>query len=144
MKAKKGDKVKVHYKGSLENGTVFDTSEGADPLEFKIGSGQIIEGFEKGIVGMEEGEEKQFTVPADDAYGPRREDLVGQLPREQIGDLEVEVGSVLQLETKEGETFEATVQEVGKDNVTVDLNHPLAGKELNFEVTLVDVDRPAR
>lgn len=144
MKAEEGDKVSVHYKGTLEDGTVFDSSEGRDPLEFELGGGQIIEGFEKAILGMEKGEEKSFTVPSDSAYGPHRDDLVGKLPKEQIGDVDVQEGSVLQLETTEGETFEARVQGIEEDGVVVDMNHPLAGQDLNFDVTLVDVDRPSK
>jgi peptidylprolyl isomerase len=142
MKVKKGDKVKVHYTGTLEDGTVFDTSEGGDPLEFEVGSGQIIEGFEKGVLGMEKGEEKSFTVPPEDAYGPHRKELVGKLPRKQVEGFDVKVGSVLQLETKDGEVFEANVTKVEEDGITVDLNHPLAGKALNFKVQLVGLERP--
>lgn len=141
MKVRKGDKVKVHYKGTLESGDVFDSSEGNDPLEFEVGSGKIIEGFEEEVVGMEEGQEKSFQVPADKAYGPRRDDLVGKLPQEQVGDVEVKVGSTLRLETTDGEVFEAVVTKVEKDGVTVDLNHPLAGEDLNFEVKVVDHER---
>lgn len=142
MKVKKGDKVKVHYTGTLEDGSVFDTSEGGDPLEFEVGSGQIIEGFEKCIIGMEEGEEKSFTVPPEEAYGPHRKELVGKLPKEQVAGFDVKVGSVLQLETKDGEVFEANVTKVEEDGITVDLNHPLAGQALNFKVKLVSLERP--
>lgn len=144
MKARKGDTVKVLYKGTLEDGTVFDASQEDAPLQFEVGSGQIIGGFEEAVLGMAKGEEKQFSVPPEEAYGPRREDLVGKLPREQLGEMEVEVGSVLKLETKDGDTFEASVQEVRDDGVVVDLNHPLAGQTLNFEVTLLELDRSAK
>ncbi|MFQ5838294.1 MAG: peptidylprolyl isomerase [Thermoplasmata archaeon] len=141
MKVRKGDKVKVHYTGTLDDGTVFDSSEDGDPLEFEVGSGQIVEGFEKGIMGMQEGEEKTFIVPPEEAYGPHRQELVGKLPKEQVEGFDVKVGSVLQLETKDGEVFEANVMKVEKDGITVDLNHPLAGKALNFKTKLVGLER---
>lgn len=142
LKVKNGDKVSVHYKGSLDDGTVFDSSEGSDPLEFEVGSGAIIRGFENGVLGMEEGDEKTIRVPPDDAYGPRRGELVGKLPNEQIGDAEVEMGQKLQLQTKDGETFQASVTKIEEDGVTVDLNHPLAGESLNFDLRLVTIERP--
>lgn len=142
LKVKNGDKVSVHYKGSLDDGTVFDSSEGSDPLEFEVGSGAIIRGFENGVLGMEEGDEKTIRVPPDDAYGPRRGELVGKLPNEQIGDAEVEMGQKLQLQTKDGEAFQASVTKIEEDGVTVDLNHPLAGESLNFDLRLVTIERP--
>lgn len=143
MKVKKGDKVRVHYKGTLKDGTVFDSSEGADPLEFQVGSGQIIEGFEAGIIGMQEGEERQLSLPPEEAYGPHREDLVGKLPSEQVGELELKAGADIQVQMKPGEVVPAKVVEVADDGVVVDINHPLAGETLDFEVTLVALERPA-
>ncbi len=141
LKVKNGDKVSVHYKGTLDDGTVFDSSEGANPLQFEVGSGAIIRGFESGVLGMKEGDEKTIRVPPEEAYGPRREELVGKLPKEQVGDVEVKVGQKLQLRTQGGETFQASVTKVEEDGVTVDLNHPLAGEPLNFELKLVAVER---
>ncbi len=141
MKVKKGDKVEIHYKGTLDNGDVFDSSEGGSPLAFEVGSGKIIEGFEEQVVGMAEGEEKSFQLPPEKAYGIRRDDLVGKLSPDQVGETDVKVGTTLRLETTDGEVFEANVTKVEKDGVTIDLNHPLAGENLNFEVKVVGHER---
>ncbi|MFQ5658095.1 MAG: peptidylprolyl isomerase [Candidatus Methylomirabilales bacterium] len=141
MKARQRDKVRVHYKGTLEDGTVFDSSEGREPLEFEVGAGQVIEGFEKGVMGMKEGEEKQLSLPPEKAYGPHREDRVGKLPKEQVPDPNVQPGSSIQVQTKEGGLIQAKVLQVEEDGVVVDINHPLAGKTLNFEVRLVGLER---
>lgn len=141
MKVKNGDKVRVHYKGTLEDGTVFDSSEGGEPLEFEVGASQIIEGFETGILGMTEGEERELSIPPEEAYGLRRDDLVGKLPAEQVKDLDVEPGSSIQVQTKEGESISAKVVQVTEEGVIVDINHPLAGETLNFEVRLVGLER---
>lgn len=141
MKVKEGDKVRVHYTGTLEDGTVFDSSEGGEPLEFQVGSGQIIEGFESGIMGMEEGEQRKLSVPPEKAYGPRRDDLVGKLPTDQVKDLDLQPGSNVQVQTKQGDVIKAKVVEVADDGVLVDINHPLAGETMNFDVKLVGLDR---
>ncbi|MFQ5837427.1 MAG: peptidylprolyl isomerase [Thermoplasmata archaeon] len=141
MKVREGDKVRVHYKGTLEDGTVFDSSEGGEPLEFEVGTGKIIEGFEKGIMGMEEGEERQLSVPPEKAYGPHRDDMVGKLPAEQTANLDVQPGSEIQVQTKQGEVIKARVIQVVEDGVIVDTNHPLAGETLNFEVKLIGLER---
>lgn len=137
--ANRGDTVRVHYTGTLEDGQVFDSSQGRDPLEFQLGAGQVIPGFEEAIAGMEPGEEKQVTIPSDDAYGPRREDLVMAVGREQFPeDVTPEVGQQLQM--KKGErTFVVSVQDVAEDRVVLDANHPLAGRDLNFELELVAI-----
>ncbi len=142
LKVQNGDKVKVHYKGSLDDGTIFDSSEGSAPLEFEVGSGNIIQGFEAGVLGMEEGEEKTLRIPPEAAYGPHRDELVGRLPKEQVGDVDVQVGKILRLRTKDGEVFEGSVTKVEEDGVTLDLNHPLAGESLNFEIKLVAIEKP--
>lgn len=141
MKVREGDKVRVHYKGTLEDGTVFDSSEGGEPLEFEVGTGKIIEGLEKGIMGMEEGEERQLSVPPEKAYGPHRDDMVGKLPAEQTANLDVQPGSEIQVQTKQGEVIKARVIQVVEDGVIVDTNHPLAGETLNFEVKLIGLER---
>lgn len=141
MKVRKGDRVKVHYEGTLEDGTIFDSSEGGEPLEFEVGAGQIIEGFERGVMGMEEGEEKQPSVPPEKAYGPHREEMVGKLPAEQVRDLDVQPGSTIQVQTNQGEVITAKVVRVVEDGFVVDINHPLAGETLNFEVRLVGLER---
>jgi peptidylprolyl isomerase len=139
--AKTGDTVHVHYKGSLADGTVFDTSEGAQPLQFTIGSGDVIPGFEEAIVGMSQGDQKRQTIPADQAYGARREELVFQVEREQLPpDSDVSVGDYLRLGFPDGRTAAVQVAELNESSVTLDANHPLAGKDLIFDLTLVDID----
>ena len=139
--AKQGDTVQVHYKGTLQDGTVFDTSEGRDPLSFQIGSGEVIEGFEKAVDGMEVGETKMTRLDVEEAYGERNDELELEVPREQLPDeLEVEVGTPLQLQQPDGRAVPVTVTALDEQNVTLDANHPLAGQPLEFELTLVDVD----
>ncbi len=144
MKVRNGDKVSVDYKGTLEDGTVFDSSEGREPIEFRVGVGEVIKGLDKGVVGMAEGEEKRIRVPPEEAYGPRRDDLVGKIRSEQLAGADVKPGSVLPVRTPEGKAVEATVVEVSEDGVIVDLNHRLAGQTLNFEVRLVGLERGER
>ena len=138
--AKEGDTVKVHYTGKLEDGTVFDTSEERAPLEFTIGSGQIIRGFEQGVVGMEPGEAKTATIPPEEAYGPHREDMTltvdrGQFPEE----INPEPGQQHQVQQPDGRAAVVTVSDVSESTVTLDANHPLAGQPLTFEIRLVDI-----
>lgn len=137
--AKNGDTVKVHYKGTLEDGTVFDSSEGRDPLEFDLGSGQLIAGFEAAVDGMKAGETCSVNIESADAYGPRRDDMVMNVPRSQLpDDMQPEVGMRLQAGQGE-EQFVVTITSVQEDAVTLDANHPLAGKDLTFEITLVEI-----
>lgn len=139
-KAKIGDKVKVHYTGKLEDGTVFDSSVEGEPLEFTIGSGEIIPGFEDEIIGMEEGEKKTFTIPSDKAYGPHREELMLKVARDEFPpDIEPFEGQNLQLRQPDGQVFYVVVIEVDEKTVTLDANHPLAGKDLTFDVELVEI-----
>ena len=139
--AKNGDTVHVHYKGSFEDGTVFDTSEGSQPLQFTIGSGDVIPGFEEAIVGMSQGDQKRQTIPADQAYGARREELVFQVEREQLPpNSDVAVGDYLRIGFPDGRTAAVQVAEMDDAMVTLDANHPLAGKDLIFDLTLVDID----
>lgn len=139
--AKTGDTVQVHYKGTLQDGTVFDSSEGREPLSFTLGSGQVISGFEKAVDGMEVGETKMARLDVDDAYGERRDDLELEVPREQLPEeLDVEVGTPLQLQQPDGNAVPVTVTALDEQKVTLDANHPLAGEPLEFELTLVDVD----
>lgn len=138
--ARSGDTVSIHYTGRLEDGTVFDTSENRDPLEFKLGEGNVIPGFEKAVQGMEEGESKTATVPSDEAYGKRREDLVLSVAKEQLPpDLDPEVGQRLQMEAGDGQTFQVVISEVEDESVEVDANHPLAGEDLTFDIELVEI-----
>lgn len=138
--AKHGDTVKVHYTGKLEDGTVFDTSIDRDPLQFTIGKGQMIPGFEQAVLGMNPGESKTIRIPTDEAYGTRREEMVMVVDRNQLpADLNPEVGQQLQNRQPDGQTIVVTVTEVSESSVTVDANHPLAGKDLTFDIQLVEV-----
>ncbi|MFP3948111.1 MAG: peptidylprolyl isomerase [Longimicrobiales bacterium] len=138
--AKNGDTVSIHYTGRLEDGTVFDTSENRDPLEFTLGEGNVIPGFEKAVQGMAEGESKTATIPSDEAYGQRRDDLVLSVSKEQLpSDLDPQVGQRLQMQAGDGQTFEVVISEVEEDSVEVDANHPLAGEDLTFDIELVEV-----
>ncbi|MGD2081874.1 MAG: peptidylprolyl isomerase [Chromatiales bacterium] len=140
MQAKSGDTVKVHYTGILEDGTQFDSSSGREPLEFTIGSGGIIPGFERAIVGMEQGDSKRVVIPADEAYGDRQDELVQTLPRQDIPeDISLDNGVVLEAESPNGQRMRLTVVDVDEENVTLDANHPLAGKDLTFDLELVDI-----
>lgn len=135
-----GSKVKIHYTGRLEDGTVFDSSKDRDPLEFEVGSGQVIPGFDDAVEGMGAGDEKTVTIPAVDAYGPRRQELVLDVPGDQLPDeLEPAPGQQLQMQTPDGQTFQVTVTDVTETGVQVDANHPLAGKDLTFDILVVGV-----
>lgn len=138
--AKNGDTVKVHYTGKLENGTVFDSSEGRPPLEFKIGEKKVIPGFENGVIGMEEGQSKNITIPKDEAYGDRREELTQQISRKQIPpSIEPKVGQRLQMQQPDGQAFEVVVSALDDESVTIDANHPLAGETLHFDIKLEEI-----
>lgn len=139
-KATAGCKVKVHYTGTLEDGTVFDSSLEREPLAFTVGAGQMIPGFDQAVVGMAEGEEKTIVLPADMAYGEVREDLVLAVPKDQMPeDYTPTVGDQLAVTTSDGQPFPVTIKEIGEETVTLDGNHALAGKELTFNVTMVEV-----
>lgn len=140
VSAKAGDRVRVHYTGTLADGSVFDSSAGRDPLEFTVGSGQVIPGFDEAVSGMKPGEEQTVTIPAVEAYGARREELVIEVERQRLpDDLEPEVGQQLQL-SQEGQSFVVRVTDVSEGSVTLDANHPLAGEDLTFQLQLVDID----
>lgn len=140
QQAKKGDTVHIHYKGTLDDGSVFDSSEGSDPISFTIGGGEVIAGFENAVEGMSLGEKKTSRMEPGDAYGDRREELVFSVPRDQMPEGEVEVGDMLQVGFPDGSSSAVTVAEVGDDTVQLDANHPLAGKPLTFELELVSID----
>ena len=138
--ATSGDKVKIHYKGTLENGNQFDSSEGRDPLEFQLGSGQVIPGFDKAVEGMAVGESKSVTISPADAYGPRNEQAVQEVPRSALpDDLVPEEGMTLQAQNQDQQPVQLTVTAVGEESITVDANHPLAGQPLIFEISLVEL-----
>lgn len=137
---KSGDTVRIHYTGTLNDGTVFDSSDGRDPLEFTVGSGQIIPGLDKAIPGMTPGDEKTVPVPADEAYGPHHPEGVTEIPRGDIpADIPLETGIMLQMSTPDGRQIPVTVTDVTEEKVTIDANHQLAGKDLTFNIELVEI-----
>ncbi|MDK9706538.1 MAG: peptidylprolyl isomerase [Desulforhopalus sp.] len=141
--ARRGDNVKVHYTGKLSDGTVFDTSSGREPLSFSLGSGQVIAGFDEAVLGMTIGESKVVHIPIDKAYGERKEELVMQVPIEQVPpDLQPEIGLRLEMGGMNGEIVRVVVTEISKTHITLDANPPLAGKELTFELELIDCASP--
>jgi peptidylprolyl isomerase len=140
VQAKQGDAVAVHYTGKLDDGTVFDSSEGREPLEFSIGGGNVIPGFEEAVLGMSPGESKTATIPADDAYGPYYEERVLVVDREQMpADMPVDVGLQLQIQQQGGMVIPVVITDVTGSQVTLDANHPLAGEDLTFEIQLVSI-----
>ena len=142
--ANSGDKVAVHYTGTLEDGSVFDTSQGRDPLEFELGKGQVVPGFEAAVMGMTQGDKKSTTIPPEQAYGDASEELVFKLERSQIpADADVEMGQQLALRSPDNREFPVMVTAVTDEHVTLDANHPLAGKTLVFQIELVSVEKGA-
>ncbi len=140
QEVKEGDTVKVHYKGTLEDGAVFDESKDRGPLEFKVGERKVIPGFEDAVVGMKEGETKKETIPSEKAYGPRRDEMLLEVPRERLPEgMEPEVGQQLQVTTNDGQPVPVRIAKIEEENVVLDANHPLAGKDLVFEMTLVEI-----
>jgi FKBP-type peptidyl-prolyl cis-trans isomerase 2 len=139
--AKNGDVVVVHYTGRLEDGTVFDSSRGRDPIRFTIGDNHIIPGFEEAVVGMAPGESKTEHIPTERAYGPRREDMIIDIERSRLPEeLEPKVGESLQIRSVDGRTAPAVIAEIGDESIKIDANHPLAGLDLVFEIELVQID----
>lgn len=141
MTAKANDKVRVHYKGTLSTGEVFDSSEGREPLEFSLGSGQVIPGFDKGIEGMTINESKTLNIPCAEAYGEVRQELIQEVQKTQLPpEINPEVGMQLMSNTPEGQQIPLVITEVKENSIVVDANHPLAGKDLIFEITLVGIN----
>ncbi len=138
--AQAGQTVKVHYTGTLDDGTQFDSSAGREPLEFTLGNGSVIAGFDEAVTGMSVGENKTITIPSDQAYGEHNPEMVQNVPREAIpSDIELETGMVLNAQGPDGHTLNFTVTSFDEQQVTVDGNHPLAGKDLTFALELVEV-----
>ena len=139
--ANDGNTVKVHYTGTLEDGTTFDTSVGSEPLEFTLGEGKMIPGFEEAVKGMQVGQSKTVTIPAEEAYGSHRDDLVLTIKRDQLPEgLDPEVNQQLQMQQTDGRTTVVIVTDVSEETITVDANHRLAGKDLTFELELVEIN----
>ncbi|MGP6087118.1 FKBP-type peptidyl-prolyl cis-trans isomerase [Antarctobacter jejuensis] len=137
---KTGDTVSLHYTGTLADGTTFDSSAGRDPLQFEVGSGQIIPGLDKAIPGMAVGDKKTVNVPADDAYGPTNPEAKQDVPRGEIPpEIPLELGMQLQVQAPNGQVLPVTVVAMTEETVTIDANHPLAGKDLTFDIELVEI-----
>jgi FKBP-type peptidyl-prolyl cis-trans isomerase 2 len=140
QQVKKGDKVKVHYHGRLDNGETFDKSEGREPLEFEVGSGMVIKGFDDGVTGMAVGDKKTVNIPFDEAYGPRNPEMIIEMPKERFPqDMEIEVGMPLGMSDGQGQQFQVVITEIKEGVVMLDANHPLAGHDLTFDLELVEI-----
>ncbi len=138
---KTGDTVRIHYTGTLSDGTVFDSSNGRGPLEFVVGSGQIIPGLDKALPGMNVGDKKSVDVPAVEAYGQVDPNAMQPVPRAQIPeDIALEIGQRLQVQTPDGQVMPVTVTEISEETVVLDANHPLAGRDLNFAIEVVGIN----
>ncbi len=140
MQVKKGDTIKVEYEGKLDDGTIFDSSDKhGQLLEFEAGAGRVIPGFDNAVLGMKEGEEKTVKIPVDEAYGPRREELVKEVPKNQLPEGEIKEGMMLGVGLPDGQQIPATITKVADETVTIDINHPLAGKNLTFSIKVVSI-----
>ena len=140
QQVKSGDTVKVHYHGRLTTGETFDSSEGREPLEFQVGGGMVIKGFDDGVTGMIVGEKKTINIPVDEAYGPTQEEMLVEFPLNQFPpDLKPEVGMPLTMTTAQGHPVQVIIVELRPESVILDANHPLAGKDLIFDLELVEI-----
>ncbi len=138
--ARDGDRVKVHYTGMLEDGRVFDSSVDREPLEFTLGQGEVIPGFEEAVMGMQPDESKTTMIPSEKAYGPHNPDMVVTVDRERLPeDLDPKVGQALQMRQGEGRTIMVTITDLSESTITLDANHPLAGEDLTFDIQLVEI-----
>ena len=137
---KENDTIKVHYTGKLKDGRVFDSSREREPLEFTLGQGMLIPGFEKGVLNMSVNETKTVEIPVDEAYGPRNEQMIQEVAKSQLPpEIKPEVGMGLVSETPDGQKMQLTVAEVKEESIVVDANHPLAGEDLTFEIELLEI-----
>ncbi len=145
QQVQQGDKVKVHYHGKLTDGTTFDSSEGREPLEFEVGAGAVIPGFDNGVKGMAIGDKKTVNIPANEAYGPKVDELVMDFPKERFPeDMVPEIGMQLMMNNGSGQQFPVTIVGVKDETITLDANHQLAGKDLVFDIELVDIEAKSR
>lgn len=141
--AKNGDGVSVHYTGKLSDGSVFDSSEGNEPLKFNIGAGMVIPGFENAIIGMEVGDKKTINIPKNEAYGEYRDEMIAEFSRNQFPEgMDVQIGMSFHLQGPDGSMLPVVVKEVKTDSVVIDGNHPLAGQDLEFDLELMEVGEP--
>jgi FKBP-type peptidyl-prolyl cis-trans isomerase 2 len=137
---KNGDTVRVHYHGRLTDGTTFDSSEGRSPLEFKVGAGMVIKGFDDGVMDMVAGDKKTVNIPVNEAYGPKDPQMVMDFPKDRFPpEMVPEVGMQLNMTNGEGQNFPVIIVEVREDAVILDANHPLAGQDLVFDIELVEI-----
>jgi peptidylprolyl isomerase len=145
MAVENGDSVKVDYEGKFEDGAVFDTSKHGDhshPLEFEVGAGKVVKGFDSAVLGMKECDEKEFTLKPEDAYGNRKEELKQEVPRDKLpSEPEPQVGMTLVMSTPEGHQMPVQIASVENDKVVLDMNHPLAGKTLIFKIKVVEIEK---
>jgi FKBP-type peptidyl-prolyl cis-trans isomerase 2 len=140
QQVKSGDKIKVHYHGKLTTGETFDSSEGRAPLEFEVGSGMVIKGFDDGVTGMTVGQKKTINIPVNEAYGPKNPDMIIEMPKDRFPeDMEIEVGMPLGMSDNQGNQYQVVVTEIKEEVVILDANHPLAGQELVFDLELVEI-----
>ena len=140
QQVKSGDTVRVHYHGKLTDGTTFDSSEGREPLEFEVGSGMVIAGFDTGVTGMVIGEKRTIQIPVEEAYGEKQEDMFMEFPMDRFpADMKPEVGMQLNMSGQDGQSFPVIIREVLEDKVVLDANHPLAGEPLTFDLELVEI-----
>jgi FKBP-type peptidyl-prolyl cis-trans isomerase 2 len=145
QQAQNGDKVKVHYHGTLKSGEIFDSSNGREPLEFTVGSGQVIKGFDEGVKGMKVGDKKKVEIGVEDAYGEKSQDMIIEFPKEQFpSDMSPEVGQQLMMSNGSGQSFPVSIIEVREESVILDANHPLAGQDLIFDIELVEITPVSR
>ncbi len=138
--ARTGNKVRLHFTGKLDDGTVFATSTDSEPIEFTLGQNQVLPGLEEAVEGMATGESKTVKIPSDQAYGPRRDDLTQEIPKEHLpADLRPQVGQRLQIDRRDGDSVIVSIAAVSDAAITVDANHPLAGKDLTFDLEMIEV-----
>lgn len=141
MPVKKGDKVKVDYTGTLQSGAIFDSSKGREPITFEAGSGQVIKGFDQAVIGMEKGQEKTITIKPEEAYGMPDQELIRKIPRSQLPPgPQPKPGMMLLMGTTDGQRMPAKITKVDETEVTIDLNHPLSGKTLIFQIKIVEIN----
>lgn len=135
-----GDKVRVHYHGKLRSGETFDSSEGREPLEFTVGGGQVIPGFDQGVMGMQVGDKRTVEIDVNNAYGEKSQEMIIEFPKNQFpDDMNPEVGMQLMMNNGQGQQFPVTITEVKEESVMLDANHPLAGQDLIFDIELVEI-----
>jgi FKBP-type peptidyl-prolyl cis-trans isomerase 2 len=140
QQVKSGDKIKVHYHGRLTSGETFDKSEGREPLEFEVGSGMVIKGFDEGVTGMGVGDKKTINIPFNEAYGPKNPEMIIDMPIDRFpNDMEIEVGMPLAMSDGQGNQHQVVITQIKDDVVIIDANHPLAGQDLIFDLELVEI-----